>query len=113
MSNTYIWLVDVNGLECFPSVDGETNVVTNVHWRVNGTDGNGHNATVYGVQPLTYTAGSPFIAYDNLTLETVISWVQNAMGATEVASIQSNLNSQIAALANPTIITPNLPWMPK
>jgi hypothetical protein len=105
--NTYTWLVE--SLDCIPSQDGQTNVVSCVHWRVNGTDGT-HNATVYGFQPLTYTAGNPFTAYSALTKDTVIGWVQTAIGATQVASIQTNLDNQIANLVNPPIVTPPLPW---
>jgi len=107
MANTYTWIIE--GLDCIPSQDGQTNVVSNVHWRINGTDGT-HNATVYGTQALTYTAGSPFTAYSALTEATVIEWVQAAMGAAQVTAIQTNLDNQIANLANPPIVTPNLPW---
>jgi hypothetical protein len=105
--NTYTWLIE--SLDCIPSLEGQTNVVSVVHWRVNGTDGT-YNATVYGTQSLTYTAGSPFTAYSSLTKDTVIGWVQSAMGAEQVTVIQTNLDKQIADLANPPIITPNLPW---
>jgi hypothetical protein len=105
--NTYTWVVD--SLDCIPLSDGQTNVVSCVHWRVNGTDGT-HNATVYGTQPLTYTAGSPFTTYSALTKATVIGWVQAAMGSEQVASIQQNLDNQIANLANPPIVQPPLPW---
>jgi len=107
MANTYTWLVD--SLDCIPSQDGQTNVVSCVHWRVNGTDGT-HNATVYGTQQLTYTPGSQFTAYSSLTKDTVIGWVQSAMGNEQVVSIENNLDNQIANLANPPIVTPPLPW---
>lgn len=109
--NTYNWVVE--SLDCVPSADGQANVVSNVHWRVYGTDGatpTPNTACVYGVQPLTYTAGSPFIAYSSLTKDTVIEWVQAAIGAEQVASIKQNLDNQIANLANPPIVTPPLPW---
>ena len=107
MANTYTWLVD--SLDCIPSVDGQTNVVSMIHWRVNATDGT-HNATIYGVQPLTYTAGNPFTPYANLTEATVIGWLQSAMGASQVTAIQASLDNQINNLINPPVITPNLPW---
>jgi len=107
MANTYTWVID--SLDCIPSLNGQTNVVSNVHWRVNGTDGT-HNSTVYGTQLLTYTAGSPFTAYSALTKDTVIGWVQAAMGAERVALIQTTLDNLIANLANPPIVTPPLPW---
>jgi hypothetical protein len=105
--NTYTWLIE--SLDCIPSLDGQTNVVSVIHWRVNGIDGT-HNATVYGTQSLTYTLGSPFTAYSDLTKDIVIGWVQSAMGSEQVTAIQTNLDKQIANLANPPIITPPLPF---
>ena len=107
MANTYNWLIDA--LDCIPSLDNQTNVVSMVHWRVNGTDGT-YSATVYGTQSLTYTVGSPFTSYSGLTQDTVIQWVQSAMGAEQVAAIQTNLDNQIINLINPPIVTPTLPW---
>jgi hypothetical protein len=105
--NTYTWSVD--SIDCIPSLEGQTNVVSNVHWRVNATDGT-HDVTTYGVQPLTYTAGSSFTEYEGLTLETVIGWVQSAMGTDKVAEIQTQLDKMIDNLANPQIVSPKLPW---
>lgn len=122
MANTYTW--SINSLDCIPSADGQNNVVSNVHWSVSATSDktrtltNYNNITstvpysssVYGVQPLTYTAGSPFTPYDGLTKDTVIQWVQSAMGAEQIAAIQTNLDNQIANLVNPPIVTLPLPW---
>jgi len=135
--NTYTWLVD--SIDCIPSLDGKTNVVSNVHWRINATsdtmkqitipsktifnfDGSQttipeqiltepmYFVTTYGVQPLTYTSGNPFTEYAGLTLETVIGWVQTAMGTDLVTTIQTQLDNMINDLANPKIVSPKLPW---
>lgn len=123
MTNTYTWFVE--SLDCLPSVNGQTNVVSNVHWRVNGyssetttiTNIDGtvitkptYTATSYGAKVLIYTSGTPFTAYASLTEATIIKWVKEAMGSEQVASIQTNLDNQIATLTNPPIITPPLPW---
>ena len=107
MTNTYTWAIE--SLDCIPSVEGQTNVVSTVHWRCKKSDGT-YSTEVYGAQPLTYTEGSPFTPYSGLTQDTVIHWVQSAMGAEQVAAIQTNLDNQIANLVNPPIVTPNLPW---
>jgi hypothetical protein len=107
MANTYTW--NIVALDCLPSAQGQTNVVSNVHWVISGTDET-NNASVYGSQPLTYTAGSPFTAYSGLTESIVLGWLQSAMGAEQVTAIQANLDNQISNLANPPIITPPLPW---
>jgi len=135
--NSYTWLVD--SIDCIPSLDGKTNVVSNVHWRINATsdamkqitipsktifnfDGSQttipeqiltepmYFVTTCGVQPLTYTAGSAFTEYEGLTLETVIEWIKSAMGTDKVAEIQTQLDNMINDLANPSIVSPKLPW---
>jgi hypothetical protein len=123
MSNTYTWVVD--SLDCVPTLDGQTNVVSCIHWRVNAassetkiiTNFNGttqtvpmYETTIYGTQLLTYMTGSLFTPYTELTEEIVLQWVKAAMGAETVTSIQTNLDNQIANLVNPPIVTPTLPW---
>jgi len=106
--NTYTWLID--SLDCSPLLEGQNNVVSNVHWRINATDGT-HNVTTYGVQPLIYTAGNPFTEYAGLTLETVIGWIQTVMGSDQVTAIQTQLDKMIDNLVNPSIVSPTLPWV--
>ncbi len=105
--NTYTWLID--SLECIPSANGKSNVVCNVHWRLNATDDK-NTAGTYGVQHLMHKPTSPFTNYDNLTKDTVIGWVQDAMGTDAVTALQESLDKQLENLANPPIISPKLPW---
>jgi len=107
MANTYTWKIDA--LDCAPTSNGQADVVTNVHWRVNGTDGV-HNATVYGTQGIEFSGNTSFVPFTSLTQAEVITWVQTAMGSTRVAEIEANIDSQIAALANPPIVTKSVPW---
>ena len=107
MANKYTWSVD--SLDCIPSFDGQTNVVSVVHWRVIGTDGI-NKAIAYSTQSLTYTADVPFTAYESLTENTVIEWVHTAMGSEQVKTIQISLDNQLTDLENPPIVTPPLPW---
>jgi hypothetical protein len=80
-------------------------------WRVNGTDGT-YNATVYGSQSLSpYDGKTPFTPYADLTQPQVIGWVQNAMGESQVAAINANIEQQIESQVNPTVVTPPLPWV--
>jgi predicted metal-dependent TIM-barrel fold hydrolase len=107
--NTYTW--QINQLDCYPTEESQTNVIFAVHWRINATDET-HNVTSYGVQSLTYMVGNPFTPFEQLTEETIIDWVKTAIGAEQVTSIQANLNTQIANLVNPPVISPRLPWLP-
>ena len=107
MANTYNWLIE--SLYCIPLLDNQTNVVSIVHWRVNGTN-DVNNATVYGEQKLYYALENQFIVFDNLTKETVIGWVQKIMGEEKVASLYALLDNELDALANPTIVFLPVPW---
>lgn len=103
----YTWKIEQ--LECIPSADGQTNVVSTIHWRVSATDG-ANTTEVYGTQGLVYDAKNAFIAYSDLTKDQVVGWVQEAMGIDAVTKLQETLDKQLETLANPPIITPPLPW---
>jgi hypothetical protein len=109
---TITWQIEQ--LSCYPQELGETDVVISVAWRVNGVDdtsGTPLYATVYGTQGLNpYTSKSPFTPYADLTLAQVVGWVQDIMGAEQVAAINANIEQQIENQVNPPIVTPPLPW---
>ena len=106
---TITWQIEQ--MSCYPQELGETDVVFSAAWRVNGTDGT-YNATVYGSQSLSpYDGKTPFTPYADLTQEQVIGWVQDAMGAEQVAAINANIEQQIESQVNPTVVTPQLPWV--
>ena len=105
--NSYTWSVEA--LDCIQSLNGQTNVVSNVHWRITTTDGS-YTASIYGSQGIVYAEKNSFISYDDLAEATVIEWVKEAMGADSITSLQKTLDNKIANLVNPPIITPFLPW---
>lgn len=107
MAITYDWRVEQ--MEAYPEKDGHEDVVFTVHWRVNASEDN-YNATTYGSIGVTLDASAPFTPYADLTKAQVIDWVQDAMGAEQVANIEANLTKQIADLKNPPVIRPALPW---
>jgi len=107
MANTYTWIIE--SLNVLPLAEGQTNVVSLASWRVNGTDGT-NTVTAYGTCPLAYEPGTSFTPYADLTEATVIDWVQSEMGAEQVTSIKTSLDTQIINLLNLPIVTPPLPW---
>jgi hypothetical protein len=92
-------------------LDGHTNVVQSVYWRVNGTDGT-HNSTAYGVARISFDPGVPFTDYANLTADQVIGWAKDFLGSTQVSNIEAGLEDAIARQINPPVISPALPWVP-
>ena len=107
MSITNTWVIDQ--MNCYPTYESQTDVVFNVHWRVNATDGT-YNATSYGTVGVTYVAGSPYTPYADLTQAQVIGWVQAALVAEQVATIEAGLATNIANQVNPPVVSPALPW---
>jgi hypothetical protein len=107
MSITTTWLIEQ--MNCYPTYESQTDVVFNVHWRANATDGT-YNATSYGTVGVTYEVGSPYTPFADLTQDQVIGWVQTALGAEQVATIEASVVANIANQVNPPVVSPALPW---
>ena len=107
MAITNTWAVVQ--MDAYPEADGETDVVFNVHWTITGTDGE-YTGYVYGSQGVPLDPDAPFTPYADLTQEQVIGWVQDAMGAEQVAAYEANVAQQIENQINPPVVTPPLPW---
>ena len=94
---TITW--SVNQLERQAS-DG---LVTVVHWGATATDGD-FSASI--VNTLQVERGDSFVAFDSLTEQEVIGWVQAAVGKD---TVEAALEAQIAAQKNPVKLS-GLPW---
>ena len=94
---TYAWTVS--------NLDRDTsnNFVTTAHWQATATDGD-HTASVYAI--CSWESGTPVIAYENLTQETVLNWVWENISKT---ATEASLAAQIALLKNP-VKTTGTPW---
>lgn len=108
MATTYNW--NVVQMEAYPEKDGYTNVVFQVHWNLTGDDGEGHTGYAYGSVGVTLDEGGSYTPYAELTKEQVVGWVQDALGAEQVASLEANVANQIEQQINPTVVTPALPF---
>jgi hypothetical protein len=112
MSISYTW--DVNTVDVYPTDEGHSNVIYNVHWRLNATDtevdaeGNPYTASAYGTQSLDTSDLSNFTDFDSVTSSQVQGWVESAMGEEEVQSLKDSLDAKIADEINPTSETKTL-----
>ena len=112
MAISYNW--DVNTVDVYPTDEGQTDVIYNVHWRLNAVDtqvdaeGNPYTASVYGTQVLDTSDLSGFIDFDSVTSAEVQGWVEGAMGEEEVQSLKDSLDSNIAGQITPTSVTKTL-----
>ena len=106
---TYEWTF--SALDAYPSAEGQTDVVYTIHWTLNGDDGSGHTASVYGSIGCTYTEGDPFIAFADLTKSDVEGWTTTNLGADIVAELKEGIDTQISEQITPTSETLQPPWL--
>jgi hypothetical protein len=85
LSTDYTWAWEVTSLKRKDQVNSEgatlTGAVTQTFWKVTGTDSDGNTGEFSGATPFTaenVPAGS-FVAFDDLTEETVLGWIQNVV----------------------------------
>jgi len=83
-------------------IDGNLNVINNVHWECTDTDDDGCSARVYGSVGIATDDLSDFEPYADITEEQAIAWAKAAIGDEEVAAIEANVAAQIAEQHNPS-----------
>ena len=110
MAIGYTW--DVSTVDTYPTLDGNADVVYNVHWRLTAeddanqdADGNNWTASSYGTQSVDTSDLSSFTSFADLTSSDVQGWVETAMGSDAVTALKSGLDAQIEAKINPTSVT--------
>jgi hypothetical protein len=64
-------------MDCTPSLDGLTDVVSTVHWRYKGTTEDGITSEIYGIISVGQPNPSNFVDYNNLTFQQVSSWLES------------------------------------
>lgn len=109
MTTEYVWTV--TAMTCFPSYEGESDVVFQVNWNCTGTAYVGGEPVVESLNSITNvspTQGQPFIPYDQLTQEQVLQWVWDT-GPSQ-AETEANVQTVIDQKVNPPVTTPPLPW---
>lgn len=107
MAIVYKWVV--SELECYTEKEGKSQVVRNVYWRYQATEGN-YFAEVFGSQHLNTDNLKDFVAYSSLTKDQVIDWIKSEMGKQKLAEFKNQLDVAIDSQKNPPIVTPPLPW---
>ena len=116
MAINYTW--DVKNVDTYPShtdsqdpANTESDVIYNVHWRLNGSDdanndadGNPQSGSVYGSIGLDVSDLSSFTAFASVSLANVQAWVEAALGSDEVAALKASIDAQIAKKVTPTSV---------
>jgi hypothetical protein len=105
MAATFTWAV--TAMDEYPEVDGEQDVVFNVHWSCSGVQDE-YTGSVYSTQAVTTDAEAPFTPYAQLTQDQVLGWIW-ASGV-DKASAEAAVQQQIDNLQNPPVVSLPLPW---
>ena len=106
MANTYTW--DCKTVDTYPTHDSHSDVVYNVHWRLNAesdqqdAEGNDYTASVYGTHSVNADDITNFVPFADLTNDLVTGWVTTGMGEDEVDNLKSGLDNDIDGQINPT-----------
>jgi hypothetical protein len=111
MANTYSW--SINALDTYPSQDGLTDVVYNIHWGLTATsDQNDADANVYtansiGTQTIAAPDAEDFTAFEDLTQIIVEAWLEAS--DMDADAIKAGLDAQLVEKITPTSVTKQLP----
>jgi hypothetical protein len=105
MAITYIW--DCKTVDTYPTKDGKSDVIFNVHWKLNGEDDTEqkNNGTYYSSSIIDTSDLSNFKEFSDLTNEDVTNWVVTILGEDKVKEIKSHIDAQIAEKVTPTKVT--------
>ena len=93
-------------VDVYVSEGGNENVIHNVHWHLIGEDS--ETAVIgecVGTQVLDISNIENFIAFDDLTHENIIEWVEASMGSEIIDRLKQNIADQISQKTEPISIT--------
>lgn len=110
MAITYTWAV--TSLKIKNEGDLEKCVVQ-TYWKKTGTDDNGVVGEFSGATPFTTVGSDPstFVAFDDLTEETVLGWIQSVVVGDYETHVNEQIQKQIDEQVNATTDA-DLPWAP-
>ena len=108
-TTTYTW--NCRTVDCYPTFDGDTDVVYEIHWRYTATssevdsEGYPYSVTNIGVQQISTDDIKDFIPFEDLDNTKMTEWTKEAMGAKQVAEMKTSIDTQLANLITPISVT--------
>ena len=109
MAINYTW--KITGLKV--KDEGEyQNAVVQTYWTKTGTDEQNNEGTFSGATPFTTQTmpeGQSFVPFDQLTEQTVLSWIQSVVVDGYETHVNEQIQKQINEKVNP-ITEATLPW---
>lgn len=109
MATTYQW--KISQLEYYPVKADLQKVVHVIHWILMGTDGQ-YSSSAYGSQFINTDSINPenYVPFENLSEQTVIEWLEGAMGAERILELQTVVQDNINNQINPSNVLAPAPW---
>lgn len=89
-----------------PQDGSHTDVVVTAAWRCSAVDGD-YSVSNYGSVGFP-VPGDAFIAYPDLTEDTVLSWAW--ANGVDKAEVEANVTRELNAAINPLVVSKPLPW---
>ena len=107
---TYTWAVTALYTE---TIAGEQDYVVIANYEVVGVDDT-YSASLSNIARFSTESVSPFVPYEDLTNDIVISWIQSELGVDGVNNLEACIQGQIDSQINPPVTPVNtpLPWAP-
>jgi hypothetical protein len=99
-TTTFTWTFPA--VEKIPSLDGLTDVIRTVHWRLRA-ERDGETAEIYGSETLAPAVAATFLPFAEITKEVVTTWIETHIGD-RLAEGKANLETQLDAKLDPAII---------
>jgi len=115
MAITYTW--KLTSLKKYENYQDTDHVVFQTYWKKIGTDENGVQGEFSGATPLDVTNLNTdnFVPYDQLTEETILSWIKPVVVGEYEKHVNQQIAKQIAEKANQEsqVGEKEMPWIPE
>ena len=105
---------DITAVRVLPQVGTETNVVTEIDWKISGTSlalesNDLIESSLNGTVNIAYNPTKPYVDYNNLTLAQLINWVNVSIGHDRIMELISEISAAVRKQQNPPSNI-GLPW---
>lgn len=101
----YNWIIET--IEVNPEINGLTNVIVRVSWLFRGTNENNISGYVPGSSEFPAPDAESYIPYDQLTFETVCSWLESV---NNMDDLRYKAHIAVSNNINPIYGTDIFPW---
>ena len=101
--------LSIVGMMAYPTKDALSDVVFQVCWSYEGTDGT-FTTAMSGTTDVPSPDPQDYIPYSDLTEPVVMGWVQQYTDPAVWVDYEQKMTAWLAAQHNPPVVNPPLPW---